>query len=57
MRSNPLENNRAVAAKVRWREIASAEFRCFFCPPNGGENASRKPRHGAQKARGKNHRG
>lgn len=30
---------------------------CSFCPPNRGENASRKPKHGTQKSRKRIKRG
>jgi len=28
-------------------------LKCPLCPPNKGENAKRKPKHGARKPRGK----
>lgn len=32
------------------------KLRCSICPPNRGENASRKPKHGVKKQKHKNHR-
>jgi len=29
------------------------DLRCSFCPPHSGENASRRPKHGTKKPRGK----
>ena len=30
-------------------------LRCDICPPNRGENAKRKPKHGVKKAKHKDH--
>jgi len=38
--------------RTRFKKI----LRCSICPPNRGENASRKPKHGAQKRKSKNKR-
>jgi len=45
------ENNRSVIKKLlrKW-------FSCAFCPPNQGENSSRKPKHGVKKPKYKNKR-
>lgn len=30
--------------RIRWEEICKKTKKCSHCPPNGGENANRKPR-------------
>lgn len=41
-----LETTSSIDKKERRKEL-----RCSYCPPNRGENAKRKPRHGAKKKR------
>ena len=39
---------------IRRRKIANKTGGCSICPPNGGENANRKGKHGKTKPRYKN---
>lgn len=38
------------------RKKRRLDLRCSYCPPNKGENASRKPKHGVKKPKRKDHR-
>lgn len=48
---NKTETNSSVIKKLmrKW-------FSCAFCPPNQGENSSRKPKHGVKKPKYKDKR-
>lgn len=46
------ENTHSKIDKIERRE----PLRCNICPPNRGENASRKPKHGVKKPKKKDHR-
>ena len=46
------ESNPTVYDRIKRR----AQLSCSICPPNQGENASRKPKHGAKKPKGKDKR-
>lgn len=39
-----------------WHDIARKELKCPICPPNKGENAKRKAKHGVKKRKYKNKR-
>lgn len=45
------ETDPSVVWKMRRRNL-----RCSVCPPNRGENASRRPKHGVKKPKYKNRR-
>lgn len=44
-------NNKVDKAKRK-----SEHLRCPICPPNRGENAKRRPKHGRTKPKSKDHR-
>ena len=46
------ETNSKVIKRKRLNKVLS----CRFCPPNGGENAKRRAKHGATKPRYKDKR-
>jgi len=47
-----LENTNSKIDKIERRE----RLNCSICPPNRGENATRKPKHGVKKPKKKDHR-
>lgn len=48
--------NQNTNSKVDKRERRHKDLNCDFCPPNKGENANRKAKHGNQKPKYKNKR-